>query len=180
MFFVKWVDRLNKWLMVLLGVAFAIMSFVFFINIIARFAFTAIDIHIPVPWSQEIARYIMVWSVFVGSAVAARRDQLISVDLLIEVLPASVGKAIKISALLLTIVFFIYLTVIGYGMAFDQGLRQTSPNMGFPMIVVYISMLVGSIIAVINIVTLLLDSLLTKKDIRFVSVEASGEKQEIN
>lgn len=175
MTFVRWVDQFNKYLMIFLGLTFAAMSLSFFINILSRFVFSSLDMHIPVPWSQEVARYLMVWSVFIGVAVASRNDKLISVEILVHTLPPIIGKVLKVSALLLTIVFFIYLIIIGFNMAFHQGLRQTSPNMNLPMIVVYVSMLVGAVAGIVNIVALLIETFLTKKDIRFTSLEEEEE-----
>lgn len=176
MLFVKWVDRLNKWLIVFLAAAFMIMTLTTFLNILVRFVFTSMDFQFSVPWTEEVARYLMIWSIFVGGAVAVRKDQLITVEALVHALPSILGKVIKIGALLFTIVFFIYLIVIGYDLAFKQGFRQTSPIMGLPMMFVYISMLVGAIIAILNIFALIIDSTLTKKDIRYASMEEEKEE----
>ncbi|QQK78859.1 TRAP transporter small permease [Salicibibacter cibi] len=169
MVFVRWVDYFNKGLKLILGLLFVAMTLSFFFNIAVRFVFTALDIHISVPWTQELATYIMIWSVFLGIAVAVRNDKLISMELFVHTLPAKLGKILKVGALLLTVVFFFYLIFIGYDLAFNQGSRQTSPVMGISMTIIYISMFIGSIIAIVNIFTLFLETYLTKKDIRFVA-----------
>lgn len=177
MAFLRWIDRLNHLFTVLLGLAFAVMTLSIFLQVLVRFVFTQFSLQISVPWTEEIARYLMIWSVFLGGAVAARKDRLIALEALVHSLPERLGQALKVGALLITIVFFTYLIVIGYDLAANQGLKQTSPVLGIPMAAVYLAMPVGAIATILNILSLIIESRYTNKDIRFISVEE--EKEEI-
>lgn len=169
--FVRLVDRLNRFAVISLSAAFAVMTLSIFLQVLVRFVFTAMDIRLSVPWTEELARYLMIWSVFIGGAVAVRTDKLIALEVLIHSLPASLGKALKTGAHLLTMVFFGYLLYLGFEFALNQGGRQTSPVMGIPMLAVYLSMPVGALLGALNLITLFIDVFLKKSDIRFVSME---------
>lgn len=169
--FVRLVDRLNRFAVISLSAAFAVMTLSIFLQVLVRFVFTAMEIRMSVPWTEELARYLMIWSVFIGGAVAVRTDKLIALEVLIHSLPARLGKILKTGAHLLTMVFFGYLLYLGLEFALNQGGRQTSPVMGIPMLAVYLSMPIGALLGALNLLTLFIEVYLKKSDIRFVSME---------
>ncbi|MCM3759166.1 TRAP transporter small permease [Alkalihalobacillus oceani] len=169
--FVRLVDRLNRFAVVSLSAAFIVMTLSIFLQVLVRFVFTAMNFQFSVPWTEELARYLMIWSVFIGGAVAVRTDKLIALEVLVHSLPDRLGKILKIGSHLLTMVFFGYLLYLGFEFALNQGERQTSPVMGIPMLAVYLSMPVGALLGALNLITLFTDVFLRKSDIRFVSME---------
>ncbi|MCM3712988.1 TRAP transporter small permease [Alkalihalobacillus oceani] len=171
MFFLKFTERVNKVLQIVLTAIFITMTLSTFLGVLVRFVFRALDIQVTFPWTEELSRYLMIWLVFIGASLAARTDQLISVEVLVHTLPRFIGIAIKLFSLLITFVFFVYLTLIGYELAFNQGFNQTSPILGIPMMIVFLSMFLGSILGMLNLIALYLESVFLKKDIRFTSME---------
>ncbi len=171
MFFIKFTERVNEVLKIALTAIFMTMTLSTFLGILVRFVFRAMDFQVTLPWTEELSRYLMIWLVFIGASLAARSDQLISVEVLVHTLPKFVGNVIKLFSLLITFIFFIYLTFIGYDLAFIQGFKQTSPILGIPMTIVFLSMFIGAILGMLNIVVLYLDSIFSGKDIRFISMD---------
>ena len=62
--------------MVLLGV---VMTLTILIQIFFRFV-----VYRPVPWSEELARYLMVWMGMLGSVIALRKGRHIGVTFLVD------------------------------------------------------------------------------------------------
>mgnify|MGYP006290579219 FL=1 len=60
----KATNRVATWGLVITGIA---MSVAIFLQIIFRFV-----IYVPFPWSEELARYLMIWMGMLGLAVALR------------------------------------------------------------------------------------------------------------
>lgn len=174
MTFLRWLDRLNKLAEMFLGIAFALMTIFIFFQVLVRFVFTNFGLNLSFPWTEELSRYLMIWAVFVGAAVAMRKDNMIQLEAFVNMLPALLGKIIKVISLVITAIFFGFLVVISYEQTV-QGFEQTSPVMGIPMGLAFSSILFGSVLMVLNIVGLLIESQITKKDIRFMSTSEEEE-----
>jgi len=87
-------------------------------------------------WSEELARYLLVWLTFVGATVAYRRNMHPGVDVVFRRLDRSRRIAIRRVVDLLCLLFFIIL--IWYGAHFAFFIRaQTSPALGLPKWLVF-------------------------------------------
>lgn len=165
MTFIRWADRFNAYIKALLGLIFGLMVLTVFSQVVVRFILPQFGIYLSIPWTEELARYLMIWSVFIGGAIATRHAELLAVDALVYAVPASLGKCMKVIAHLLSIVF--YLSIFFVGIKWSKyGLTQTSPSMGISMIYIYSSMALGFGLMILNTVVLLVDTLINKKDIR--------------
>lgn len=177
MTYLRWLDKLNRLAGVFLGVAFGLMTILIFLQVLVRFVFTNFGLNISFPWTEEISRYLMIWVVFVGAAVAMQKDNMIQLEAFVNMLPITFGKVVKIASLLITAVFFSYLIFISYEQVID-GMNQTSPVMGVPMAYAFASILMGSVLMLLNILGLLVESYVTKKDIRYMSTPEIEEIME--
>lgn len=163
--FVGLMDRLNPLLTRLCGVALMVMVLSVFIGVLARFVFTHMEIRMSVPWTEEVSRYLMIWTVFLGAGIACRHGNLIGVEFLINVLPAAVGRAAKYLSLLLAGSFYLLLCFVGWQwMEFGQS--QTSPVLELPLVVVNVAMLAGGVLMALNTLALVLATRDAGKDIR--------------
>jgi TRAP-type C4-dicarboxylate transport system permease small subunit len=59
-----------------------VISGVVFMNIVSRYVF-----NYGLVWSDELARFSLIWITFVGAAVLVRQGQHIAIDLLVTYLP---------------------------------------------------------------------------------------------
>lgn len=62
-----------------------------FTQVVLRFGFNR-----PQAWAEEVGRYLFVWIVFLGAAVAAARDTHIKVDSLTEMMQPDWRRAVDI------------------------------------------------------------------------------------
>jgi len=132
------IDRICKHIIVYL---LAVITIVLFIQVVARFVFNTGTF-----WTDELARFSMIWLVFLGAAIATRDRSLINIDILESTFP-SWKKGLHIFQLLVSIVFFALLLKVGWE---TMGLvaAQRSPNMGVSMSIVYASIPVAMILSI--------------------------------
>jgi TRAP-type C4-dicarboxylate transport system permease small subunit len=87
-------------------------------------------------WTEEIARYLLICTVFVGLAAAVRRTRHIHVDFVYRLIPAKVGRALSTAVDVMRIVFF----ALAVGLTLQMMLRMGSLKMtivNLPMNYVY-------------------------------------------
>jgi TRAP-type C4-dicarboxylate transport system permease small subunit len=87
-------------------------------------------------WTEEIARYLLIGTVFVGAAIGVAKNNHIQVDLLYRWLPASVARPMATAVDLLRIAFFAAMTVFTVQMMMKMGNYQMT-IVDLPMNIVY-------------------------------------------
>jgi TRAP-type C4-dicarboxylate transport system permease small subunit len=158
------VDKLNKALEVLVGIALASMTVIIFFQVLVRFVFSRWNLQISAPWTEELARYLMIWAIFIGGAIVARRSDALAVEALVQAVPPSVGRPVKYCAHLMALAFYVCIFVLGIEWA-KFGQSEMAPVLNVPKVYVYASMSVGAALTMLNAVTLLVETYIDKKDI---------------
>ncbi|EEB85894.1 TRAP transporter small permease [Roseobacter sp. GAI101] len=115
-------------------------------QVITRFAFGA-----PSTWSEVITRSAMIWSVFLGVAVAFRHGAMISVDVIQNVLPPRLGLGLFLFANLGSLIFFAVLMWQGYLMTL-RVMAQSLAALEISIAWVYAALPVGSAFILIAII----------------------------
>ena len=114
-------------------------------QVVMRYVFNS-----PLSWSEELARYSMVWLAMIASALCARLGQHIAVKGLIVPMPERVRKLMHGAAI---IVIAAVLIVIAYH-SWDRTVRssrQTTPGLGLSMSYAYASVPTGSILMIFGL-----------------------------
>lgn len=163
--FVRLMDRVNHLLTLACGAALGVMVLSVALGVLARFVFTHTSHRISVPWTEEVSRYLMIWTVFLGGAVAARSGKLIGVEFVVQALAPRLGRAVKYLSLGLGLVFYALLCVVGWQWV-EFGQSQTSPVLELPLVVINLAMVAGGAVMALNTVALVLAAHATGKDIR--------------
>ena len=70
--------------------------------------FTRYVLNDSAAWTEEIARYLLICTVFVGVAAAVRRTRHIHVEFLYRLIPAKAGRALSTLVDIVRIAFFAY------------------------------------------------------------------------
>lgn len=141
------IDKMCKHIVTYLLV---IISVFLFVQVVARFIFNTGTF-----WTDELARFSMVWIVFLGAAIATRENTLINVDL-VESLYPKTKKPLYIFQAFISLAFYVLLLIIGWE---TMGLvqAQRSPNMGISMSILYASIPISMIIAIFHQVVQLIN-----------------------
>lgn len=148
---IRWIDQhLEE---VILSIFLILIACVMMLQVIMRYVVGS-----SLSWAEEFCRYLFVWSSLLSIGYSIRKKTILRVDSLIEMFPFGLKRLFKIAVEIIVLVFFAYLFVKSIpvvNMIKESG--QTSPAMEIPMYIVYLSAIVGFLLAVIRSVQSLLE-----------------------
>jgi C4-dicarboxylate transporter DctQ subunit len=117
----------------------ASVSVIIFGQVVSRYGF-----NFTPSWSEELSRFLIVWSIFIGVSIGVRKNQHIGVDALIRFLPHRLKVASEVLLNLIGVVVVCVLVYISIGYIKDTiEYEQLSPAMRIPMYIPYLAMPVG-------------------------------------
>lgn len=102
-------------------------------------------------WSEEVARFILIWMVFLGVGVGVKNDAHFSMDVLPPLLGKRWGAALRLFNDLCMGVVLVLLVLAGLRFSWF-GIYQTSPSMEIPMAWVLISIPLGGVVSLLYLV----------------------------
>jgi TRAP-type C4-dicarboxylate transport system permease small subunit len=148
---VGFADRFNAALFFLLSCEIGVLGCLGLAQVVSRYVFGS-----PLVWSEEIIRYALIWTVFLGAGVAVRKGQLAAVELVRELVPATIRKVLVGASLAISGAFWAVLLTYGI-IILDavQGMRSGALELHMPM--VYLAIPVGAGIALINTIVIAID-----------------------
>lgn len=123
--------------LVALGISLA--SVILFANVVLRYFFNS-----GWEWAEEAARYSIVWIVFLGGSICARKGMHLSVDAVAVRLSAARQRLLRILVDSLTFVFCIFLVIYGSDLvmlAYET--EQLTPGLEMPIYYVYLAIPTG-------------------------------------
>lgn len=130
-------------------------SAILFVNVVARYVFNSGS-----TWAEELVRYQIVWLVFVGASVAARKGIHIGVDALVHVLPLPAQKVVRIAVLTLCIGFCGVLAFHGLELMLQtREFNQRTPAMQAPFWLMQLAIPTGALLMALRFVQELLATL---------------------
>ncbi len=137
----------DETLAVLVEAGYAVLVVVGFAQVLYRFVLES-----PLSWSEELIRYVFVWSVFLTAAIAFRLDLHIEVDFLTTWYPPRLRRAMALLAWACVVLFVAVLFVLGTQLVLSPSVRlQKSPAMEIPMTLPYAAIPVGSALMMVNV-----------------------------
>ena len=98
--------------------------------------FTRYVLNNSASWTEEIARYLLIGTVFVGAAIGVAKNNHIQVDLLYRYLPAKLGRLMALLVDVLRVLFFGAMVVLTAQMMQKMGSYQMT-IIDLPMNIVY-------------------------------------------
>lgn len=140
----KCIDGINKVVKILLAISLIIMTIIMILQVFSRFIF-----NLPLNWSEEATRYLGIYAVFFGAALAVRYNELISVEAVPDLLPEKGRKYLKIVVLFICLVFFAVVLIQGFSLVGNVSM-QKSPALRIPMSIPYFSIPLGAILLFLN------------------------------
>jgi TRAP-type transport system small permease protein len=119
--------------------------------------FTRYALNDSAAWTEEISRYLLIATVFIGLAAAVRHTRHIHVDFLYRLVPKPVGRALSTLIDLLRIAFF----AVAVGLTIQMMTRMTSLMMtiiDLPVNIVYAVCAVGFAAATVRAVQVTIEN----------------------
>ncbi|BCJ87591.1 TRAP transporter small permease [Effusibacillus dendaii] len=140
---------IDSLLNLLIAFSLAIMCILVFGNVVLRYVFNS-----GITWSEEMARFLFIWMIFLGGIAAFRDHEHLGVDSLIKKLPRSMKKAAYLVSNLI-ILYTLWLVLEGSWKMTLLNFDSKAPATGLPMAFIYgIGIVVGvsmGLIVVINL-----------------------------
>lgn len=103
-------------------------------QVISRYVFSS-----PSSWTEEVARFLMIWVGLLGAAYAFRTGVHLGLDILPKKLTGRPAVILKLFTMLVVVLFSVSVLIIGGGglVALTWELRQYSAVLGLPIAFVY-------------------------------------------
>ncbi|WP_346799393.1 TRAP transporter small permease [Halomonas sp. Bachu 37] len=123
------------------------------LQIVSRVLFTAVG------WTEEVARFLLVWITFLGAALAFQRGRHIAVTFAVDALPGRPRQLARIAATLVVVAFMVALMVVGYRYMQVQSFQKSASlrlSMTYVYAVIPISAALMAWYAVVDLVEVIL------------------------
>jgi len=112
-------------------------------------------------FTEELSRYLMVWIVFLGSALAIRDGSHIHIQILVKRLGPRMQQNVKLTSYALIIAFLVFITVEGLKILPRQ-LQQMCITIDISLFYFYLAIPVGSILMIIFLLPIIRQTLAGK------------------
>jgi TRAP-type C4-dicarboxylate transport system permease small subunit len=132
-----------NWLVIIF---FSYMVIAVFYQVLGRYIF-----HYKLGIAAETATYAQIWMVLLAAGIAMKKNMHVGVDILLRVLPKKFQKIIIILSFILVLSFLI-LALKGCFALILVGFESTSPALGIPMWIPYLSVPIGIIYITLELV----------------------------
>lgn len=145
--------RINGWVEVLLFGLGAAMAGIIAVQVFYRYV-----LNHSLFWSEELARFFLVWLTFLGASVAYYRKAHPGIDVFFSRMPGPLQKFFQLTVHAASIVLFVVMVL--YGVEFSYFVRlQISPALHLPKWIIFSVIPVSGIILLVHALSFLLSAL---------------------
>jgi TRAP-type C4-dicarboxylate transport system permease small subunit len=132
--FVRRLTRMLEWLLIALS---ATISIVVFLQVLFRYVLSQ-----PLFWSEELPRYLLIWTTFLAAALAQKHRAHINITLAVTLLPPTMQRWLRI-VVDAAILAFLGILVYSGSTVSRVTLYHRSTALQIPMAAVYLALPVG-------------------------------------
>lgn len=134
------VNTILRWIVMIM---LSVMSVIVFAQVVFRI------VHLSIPWSEELSKYLLIWSTFMGAAPCVRKGSLVGLEFLQSALTKRGQKALKIVLSIIICAMLVFLIGVGFW-AVRRVCFQITPVLKQSMGLMYAAIPVGSVFMLIN------------------------------
>ena len=132
----------NRWVLIMLLAAMAVLVIG---SVFARYVLGR-----SFPWVEELTRYLMIWSTFLGAGLALRVGGHIAIDSLAAALPPPAARVVR--ALIVAVMAGGLLAMVWLGWDYaDFAWYQESPVLGWSLGQIYLALPVGALLMLLHL-----------------------------
>ena len=135
------------------AILMGMMTVVVFLQVIFRI------ISGSLPWSEELARYMMIFMVYMGASVGVKKNNHIAIEFVVGLLPGKSRKAVEVIADILALICFAIIIYFGLKVV-KVTMMQKSPVLRVKMGYVYLSLVIGGILMCLQTVVNMINSII--------------------
>ena len=138
-------QTIDRYLGIFLAILMAIMTVDVLWGVFTRYAMGN-----QASWSEELARFLLIWIGILGAAYASGQNMHLAIDLLSDKLnPTKQKRLIALIRIMIIAFAFFVLIVGGFRLLYiTQLLGQTSPALQIPMAIVYAVLPISGLLVV--------------------------------
>jgi TRAP-type C4-dicarboxylate transport system permease small subunit len=140
----NFLNRICEWALIILLAAMAVAVF---LQVLFRYLF-----HLPLFWTEEFARYCLVWASLLGAAVALKRGEHIAVTFFLDTFPKRAARALTMVAQISVVLILSVMVWGGIKLVLVTS-AQISPALRIPMAVPYLALPIGSVVMLVHVVS---------------------------
>lgn len=115
------------------------------LGVVARYV-----LRVQIPWTEELARYLMIWAALLAISCGIARREHIGFRLLLERFPAGLQKMFLVAFDAIAFALFAFFFIYGIGMT-ATGAKQFAMIFGMSMAIPYASVPASALLACIQI-----------------------------
>ena len=155
-----YLDKVSDWLDKVCGVLIVAMLGAMVVvtgaQIVCRTWFTALS------WSDEVTRYLLIWSTFLGATCVYRHGGNISITFVQEAFPPRAAKALRI--LVHAVCMVLFAVLMCYGCRYCAKLNKTATALPIKMKYIFTCIPISMGISIIHALKLTVDEILTRPE----------------
>lgn len=134
---------INKILWFIVIIMLSVMSVVVFAQVLFRI------VHLSIPWSEELSKYLLIWSTFLGAAICIRKGSLVGLEFLKNSMSEEKQKILQTILNLIVCAMLLFLINVGFW-AVRRVWFQITPVLKLSMGLMYAAIPIGSVFMLIN------------------------------
>lgn len=154
-------DMLDKLVKALCAILLTAMVIVVTLQIFSRYIMPK-----PLPWTEEVSRFCMVWLAFLGSSCLVRTWENTAVTFFLDKFSPGVRYGIELAIKIVMLLFVVWLVWLGVTELPRISLNEKSPALMMSMFIPKSSIVFGCIFIAVQIVLSILDTVLKRKEER--------------
>lgn len=117
----------------------SLMAVLIFVQVVMRYV-----IQSSLSWSEELARYVFIWLIYIGVSYGAKQMKHLRIDAGLYLFPKKIRPYIIVIGDVLFLAFSVFIVATSYTVVKKQiFLGQSSPALGIPMYIIYAAPTVG-------------------------------------
>jgi TRAP-type C4-dicarboxylate transport system permease small subunit len=165
----KFVELLSNYLENLAGItstiSLTLMVIVVLMGVFSRYIFNN-----PLLWTEELARYLMIWMAFIAIITACKTNDNIALLSIRDLLPKKIQVIIKYFNRFLIIFFLYIIAVYGYSGAL-RGMKQVSASLNVPLGIFFMIVPISAILVIVQIIFMMIIELLRYKESKSIQFD---------
>ena len=134
---------INKILRFIVIIMLSVMSVVVFAQVLFRI------VHLSIPGSEELSKYSLIWSTFLGAAICIRKGSLVGLEFLKNSMSEEKQKILQTILNLIVCAMLLFLINVGFW-AVRRVWFQITPVLKLSMGLMYAAIPIGSVFMLIN------------------------------
>lgn len=153
----KFLDVLERIEKALIAISIIVMIIAMTDQVIMRYVFSKAN-----SWSDELTRYLFIYTVMLGAAIAVRRNSHLQIDVITGRLKPRAKSIVTIVTTLVGIIILVFLTIYSFELC-KQGATNSSAGLGIRMSLPYLAVPIGCVLMILTSVEVLFRNIVALK-----------------